>query len=78
MWLCSRYPARHQRGPVRVPRGLGSPDQVDEAGCRLHEAGAGPVPRGGRLRPVRLRPGCRNTAAPQQVTHHYGSRQGII
>ena len=31
-------------------------DQSDEAGRRLDQAGAGPVPRDGILRPVRLRP----------------------
>jgi hypothetical protein len=70
LFICvvyTRYPTRDQRGPVRVPRGVGRPDQVHEAGGGQHEAGAGPVQGGGRLRTVRLRSGCRHTAAPQQV-----------
>ncbi len=45
--------------------------QGDEAGRRPHEAGAGPVPRAGRLRPVRLgpRPGHPAPARPRPAHH---------
>ena len=42
----SRNPPCHQCGSVCVSRGFRRPDQVHEAGCRLHEARARPVQRG--------------------------------
>ena len=47
------------------PRRLLRPDQGDEVGRRLDQARARPVPRDGRLRPVRLRPRRRHPAPPQ-------------
>ena len=44
------------------PRRLQRPDQGDEVGRRLDQARARPVPRDGRLRPVRLRPRRRDPA----------------
>ena len=46
-----------QRGHLGVPRGLGRADQGDEEGGRPAQAGPGPVPRAGGVRPVRVRPG---------------------
>ena len=45
-----------QRRHLGVARRLGRPDQGDEEGCRPAQARPGPVPRAGRLRPVRVRP----------------------
>ena len=45
-----------------VARRLLGPDQGDEVGRRLDQAGARPVPRDGGLRPVRLRPRRRDPA----------------
>ncbi len=44
---------------------------VCSPGGRYHEAGVGPVPWGGRLRPVRFWSGCCHTAAaePRRATH---------
>ena len=47
---------RHQRRHLGVPRGRLGPDQGHAAGGRLPQARARPVPRAGRLRPVRERP----------------------
>ena len=47
------------------PRRLVRPDQGDEVGRRLDQARARPVPRDGRLRPVRLRPRRRHPAPAQ-------------
>src|SRR5438094_630230 len=50
---------------------LGRPDEGDEEGRRLDQAGAGPVPRDGRLRPVRLGPRCVDAAPaePRRAPH---------
>ena len=50
-----RPPGREHRS-VGVARGLLRPDERDEVRRRSREAVAGPVPRDGRLRAVRLRP----------------------
>ena len=55
--LLLRHPAGDQRRSFRFPSGRRGPGQGDEAGRRHPEAGSGPVPGAGRLRPVRLRPG---------------------
>jgi len=49
-------PPRRERRSVGVARRLGRPDQGHEAGRRQYQAGTGPVPRNGGLRPVRLGP----------------------
>ena len=46
-----------QRGHLGVARRLGGPDQGHEEGGRSAQAGPRPVPRDGRVRPVRLGPG---------------------
>ena len=50
------HPPGGERRPVGQPGGLGGPDQGDEAGRGLDQAGAGAVPRDGGLRAVRLGP----------------------
>ena len=54
--LLSGHPACRERGPLRLPRGLGRASEGDEAGGRQDQGRAGPVSRDGGLRPVRLRP----------------------
>ena len=49
-------PPGHQRRHLGLARRRRRPDQGDEAGRRLAQARARPVPRAGGLRPVRLRP----------------------
>ena len=52
-----RPAARAQRGHLGLARGFGGADQGHEEGRRSAQAGPGPVPRAGRVRPVRLGPG---------------------
>ncbi len=54
--LLLRRPARHQRRSLRFPRRRRRPGEGHEAGGRHPEARPRPVPRDGRLRPVRKRP----------------------
>jgi hypothetical protein len=42
------HPSGHQRRSLGVARRLLGPDQGDEEGCRLDQAGARAVPRNGR------------------------------
>ena len=51
----SGRPPGHQRRSVGLPRRRQRPGQGDEEGGRHPASGAGPVPRDGGLRPVRLR-----------------------
>ena len=50
-----RHQARPERGHLGIPRGERGPDQGHEEGGRQAQAGHGPVPRAGGLRPVRHR-----------------------
>ena len=50
-----RAPGRVRR-PLRLARRLDRPAEADQAGRRQAQGRARPVPRAGRLRPVRLRP----------------------
>ena len=59
------HPPGRERRPLGLPRRLLGPDQGDEVGRRLDQARARPVPRDGRLRPVRLRPRRRHPAAAE-------------
>ena len=59
------HPPGGERRPLGQPRRLQRPDQGDEVGRRLDQARARPVPRDGRLRPVRLRPRRLDPAPPQ-------------
>ena len=55
--LLFRRPPGHQRGSFGFAGRRQRPDQGHEAGGRESAAGSGPIPRDGRLRPVRKRPG---------------------
>ena len=60
--LLSGHPPGGERRPLGVARRLVGADQGDEAGGRPHQGRAGPVPRDGGLRPVRLRSRRRDAA----------------
>ena len=58
-----------------VARRFGGADQGDEAGRRPAQGRAGPVPRTGGVRAVRLRPGCQDAGADRARQAHHGDLQ---